>query len=162
MFQVVNDLNPRLSELVPIYYPNHSYSTRNSDHIHGKDRMLECTRLSVVYRGPQIWNNLDNSLKDMKSFSSFKKNLKRLLISHYETEWSPPILGCDLIDPASVFSHIDYHADCLSSVSSHLSLVHLFSDLLHSFATLLRPIVLSCYFCVVYLFSSLFHWHYNI
>ena len=86
MFQVVNDLNPRLSELVPIYYPNHSYSTRNSDHIHGKDRMLECTRLSVVYRGPQIWNNLDNSLKDMKSFSSFKKNLKRLLISHYETE----------------------------------------------------------------------------
>ena len=68
MFQVVNGLNTRLCELVPIGYPQHTYNTRNTDHIFGKDIELTCTRLSVVYRGPRIWNELDDSLIKVRFF----------------------------------------------------------------------------------------------
>ena len=86
MFQVVNGLNTRLCELVPISYPQHKYSTRNTDHIYGKERRLVCTGHSVVCRGPQIWNRLDASLKKVTSFSKFKKKIKDLLMSTYVTE----------------------------------------------------------------------------
>ena len=86
MFQVVNGLNARLCELVPISYPQHTYSTRNTDHIYGKERKLVCTGHSVVCRGPQIWNRLDASLRKVRSFSKFKKEVKVLLMSPYGTE----------------------------------------------------------------------------
>ena len=86
MFQVVNGVNARLSELIPIRYPQHTYSTRNTDHIYGKDRKLVCTGHSVVCRGPQLWNELDDRLRKVRSFSKFKKEIKVVLMSPYETE----------------------------------------------------------------------------
>ena len=86
MFQVINGLNARLCELVPVGYPQHTYNTRNTDHIYGKERKLVCTGHSVVCRGPQIWNRLDESLRKVRSFSNFKKKIKVLLMSPYGTE----------------------------------------------------------------------------
>ena len=86
MFQVVNGVNARLSELIPIRYPQHTYSTRNTDYIYGKDRKLVCTGHSVVCRGPQLWNELDDRLRKVRSFSKFKKEIKVVLMSPYETE----------------------------------------------------------------------------
>ena len=79
-----NDHTPL--ELVPITQPQHTYNTRNTDHIYGKDRKLVCTGHSVVCRGPQIWNKLDDSLRKVRSFSRFKKKIKEQLMSPYETE----------------------------------------------------------------------------
>ena len=50
IFQVVYGLNARLCELVPITHPQHTYNTRNTHHIYGKDRKLVCTGHSVVCR----------------------------------------------------------------------------------------------------------------
>ena len=86
MYQVVNCLNERLCELVPIRYPQHNYNTRNTDYVYGKDRKLVCTGHSVVCRGPEIWNKLDENLKKVRSFSKFKKRIKDLLMSPYESE----------------------------------------------------------------------------
>ena len=84
IYQVVHRLNTRLCELVPIRYPQHSYDIRVKDHLTGKDRKLTCTRHSVVYSGLQIWNKLDDSLKKVRSLSSFKKHYKKQLLSLYE------------------------------------------------------------------------------
>ena len=86
IYQVVHGLNARLCELVPISYPQHTYCTRNTDHIYGKERKLVCTGHSVVCRGPLIWNRLDASLKKVRSFSKFKRKIKDLLMSPYGTE----------------------------------------------------------------------------
>ena len=58
IFQVVNCMNTRLCNLIPISSPQHAYYTRNLDHIAGKFRRLDNPSLSVVCRGPVIWNDL--------------------------------------------------------------------------------------------------------
>ena len=83
LYQVVNRSNLRLCELIPISLPLHTYDTRNKNHITGKKRKLKCTSLSIVCRGPQIWNNLDGFIKLSQSFSSFKKNVRTKLLSSY-------------------------------------------------------------------------------
>lgn len=83
MYQVVFGLNNRLCELVPIHYPRHTYLTRNMHIITGKKRRLKSTGMSVVCRGPRIWNELDESLKTSSSISSFKQNLKKQLLNLY-------------------------------------------------------------------------------
>merc|ERR1711970_1475110 len=40
MFQVVNGLNTRLCELVPISYLQHKYSTGNTDHMEKKEDLF--------------------------------------------------------------------------------------------------------------------------
>lgn len=87
IFQVVHKLNYRLCELVPISRPQHTYHTRERHLITGKIRRLKCTSLSVVCRGPEIWNELEENLKLLHSVSVFKKNLKEKLLLIY-TFWS--------------------------------------------------------------------------
>ena len=77
MFQIVNRLNPRLSSLVPISSPQHTYPTRTKSQISGKLRRHVRTSMSVVCRGPQIWNRIDDGLKVLPSISNFKKQLKK-------------------------------------------------------------------------------------
>ena len=35
---------------------------------------------SLLYRGPKLWNNLDNEIKNILSLNTFKKRLKYLLV----------------------------------------------------------------------------------
>ena len=83
MYQVVNNINQRLCDLIPIYLPQHAYPTRKKHHITGKKRSLTCTRLSIAYRGPQIWNDLEGFIKKSQSIHAFKKNMKRKLLLTY-------------------------------------------------------------------------------
>ena len=83
IFQVVNSMNTRLCNLIPISSPQHAYYTRNLDHIAGKFRRLDNPSLSVVCRGPVIWNDLPIHLKMLYSFSKFKRDLKQYLSSTY-------------------------------------------------------------------------------
>ncbi len=63
MYQVVYKLNHKLCNLIPIHLPLHTHNTRFKHHIIGKRRRLKRTSLSVVCRGPRIWNELDDTLK---------------------------------------------------------------------------------------------------
>ena len=63
MYCVVNWLNDKLSELIPIYFPSHAYQTRKKHHIKGKKQKLKCTSFSIVCKGPQVWNDLDKVLQ---------------------------------------------------------------------------------------------------
>ncbi len=83
MYQVVHGVNNRLCDLVPVCRPLHSHDTRNKHFIFRNKRRLKGTSLSVVCRGPQIWNELDENTKMSQSVSSFKKNLKKYLLSKY-------------------------------------------------------------------------------
>ena len=83
MYQVVNNMNTRLCELVPISRPLHTHYTRKKHLITGKVRKLKSTSLSIVSRGPQTWNKLEGFIKMSQSFLAFKKNLKQKLLSTY-------------------------------------------------------------------------------
>ena len=87
MYQVVNNMNTRLCELVPISRPLHTHYTRKKHLITGKVRKLKSTILSIVSRGPQIWNKLEGFIKMSQSFLAFKKNLKQKLLSTYIWRW---------------------------------------------------------------------------
>ena len=82
MFEVVHNLNSRLSELVPVYWPDHPYDTRNKEDISGKKRLLEKTRLGIAYKGARIWNKIDEWMKSLL-FRSFKKALRENLLDSY-------------------------------------------------------------------------------
>ena len=84
LYQVTHGLNNRLCELVPIIVPLHTYETRNKHHITGKNRRLVSTSMGVVCRGPQIWNELSDTLRKVPSFSSFKHKLKASLLNSYK------------------------------------------------------------------------------
>ena len=80
---VVNRLNDKLSELIPIYFPSHAYQTRKKHHIKGKKRKLKCTSFSIVCKGPQVWNDLDKVLQMSPTVHVFKKRLRRHLLLQY-------------------------------------------------------------------------------
>ena len=84
MYQVTYGHNNRLSELIPISCPQHTYDTRNKHHITGKERRLVSTSRGVVCRGPQIWNELSDNLKKAPSISTFKHHLKASLLKLYK------------------------------------------------------------------------------
>lgn len=84
MYQVVHGLNCQLCHLVPVCLLLHMYDTRKKHLIMGKKRSLKCTSLSIVSRGPQIWNELEDDIKMSHSVFLFKKNLKRKLLSTYK------------------------------------------------------------------------------
>uniref|UniRef100_A0A6Q2ZN45 Reverse transcriptase domain-containing protein n=1 Tax=Esox lucius TaxID=8010 RepID=A0A6Q2ZN45_ESOLU len=83
IFQIVNNLNSRLNSLIPIYSPQHTYQTRTKSLIFGKYRRYLRTSMSVVCRGPQIWNGIDDDLKVLPSIFNFKKQLKKYYLSTY-------------------------------------------------------------------------------
>ena len=83
VYQVVNAINPRLSLLVPIQRRQHQYNTRNKHLLSGKNRDLVSSSRSVACRGLDLWNKMDDGLKSLCSFSSFKNNFKANLLSTY-------------------------------------------------------------------------------
>ena len=83
MYQTVNKLNHKLSDLIPIFLPQHGHNTRKKTLITGKKRKLKCTCFSIVHRGPEIWNELDEDLKMSHSLSIFKAKLKTQLLLTY-------------------------------------------------------------------------------
>uniref|UniRef100_A0A3B1IHU1 Reverse transcriptase domain-containing protein n=1 Tax=Astyanax mexicanus TaxID=7994 RepID=A0A3B1IHU1_ASTMX len=83
MYSVVNKLNDRLCYLIPIYLPSHAYQTRKKHYIMGKKRKLKCTSLSVVCKGPQVWNDIDIDLQMSQTIHVFKRRLRRRLLLKY-------------------------------------------------------------------------------
>lgn len=82
MFETVNKLNHRLSELVPVCWPQHSHDTRNIQLISGKKRRLVKTSLSITHKGAHIWNELEEWIKTLL-FHPFKRALRVNLLNSY-------------------------------------------------------------------------------
>lgn len=83
MYDVVNKRNEKMCELIPVHAPTHQYQTRKKSLIKGKDRKLKCTRMSISYSGPQLWNDLDKNVKSSLTLPIFKNNLKKHLLQKY-------------------------------------------------------------------------------
>ena len=83
MFQVVNRLNSRLSSVVPISSPQHTYQMRIKPFISGKCRRHVRASMSVVCRRLQIWNRIDDGLKVLPFISNFKRQLKNNFLLSY-------------------------------------------------------------------------------
>lgn len=86
MDQVVHRSNTHLCELIPLYSSSHRQNTRNKLLLKGKYRKLKCTRFSIGFRGPQIWNELENNIKHFTTFSIFKRNVKYCLLGSYASD----------------------------------------------------------------------------
>ena len=54
----------------------HKYNTRSSSNVHKIQARTNYQKYSVKYKGILVWNNLTNSIKDIKSFSLYKKKIK--------------------------------------------------------------------------------------
>lgn len=83
MYNVINMFNQRLRDHIPIYYPSHAYQVRTKLLLKGKNWKLKCTNFSIVFKGPQIWNDLDRVIQMSSSPQVFKDSLRRHLMSGY-------------------------------------------------------------------------------
>ena len=60
-----------------------TYPTRDETYCQPVSQRLTQTQRSVSYAGPTLWNELPSNLKSQNSLASFKKELKKLLLSAY-------------------------------------------------------------------------------
>ena len=67
------------------YTTNHGVNTRYSMKARPKGHILSRTKQSVSYSGPNLWNSLPNNLRNIKSLTLFKKQLKQTLLQKYLT-----------------------------------------------------------------------------
>ena len=66
-----------------INQPFHWYNTRGSVEPRTPNFNLTLARHAVPYRAPEVWRNLPACLKNINSFSLFKRGVKDYLISKY-------------------------------------------------------------------------------
>lgn len=59
----------------------------------GEKCKLNCISCSVVCRGPQVWNEIENSRKRSLSASALKKSLKHQLLQRYAKARIPETSG---------------------------------------------------------------------
>ena len=55
----------------------HSHNTRSSTKIHKEQARTNYKKISVKFKGGEIWNNLPTSIKNSKSLELFKKKIKK-------------------------------------------------------------------------------------
>ena len=59
----------------------HSYSTRQASNIHLNNPRTALAYKSIRHSGPDVWNSLPQSVRDVQKTHSFKKKIKHILIS---------------------------------------------------------------------------------
>ena len=68
---------------LPIFQYPHNHLTRNRGLSNPLYQRLSLTQQSVYYRGPIVWNNLPNEVRNSPSICSFKRVLKDHFLSFY-------------------------------------------------------------------------------
>ena len=58
----------------------HNHNTRSSTKFHIPLIRTKVSKLSIFYKGPTIWNNLNNNIISSPSLNTFKRRLKVHLI----------------------------------------------------------------------------------
>lgn len=62
----------------------HNINTRQIHNIYLPKVKLELVKRSFIYECPNIWSGLDNKIRSITSLTSFKSQIRRLLISQYK------------------------------------------------------------------------------
>ena len=63
----------------------HNYNTRHGNDLRTLFQRTSTTQHSLNFIGPRTWNELPTEIKDITTLESFKRNLKRYLLSNYQT-----------------------------------------------------------------------------
>ena len=63
-----------------------NYDTRNRNLLVPAYHRLSLTQHSITKRGPDVWNNIPEHIRNLNSFPLFKKYLKEFLVSSYSSE----------------------------------------------------------------------------
>ena len=61
----------------------HSYPTRTCNNIHLNNPWILLAHKALRHHGPDIWNTLPNSLKQITLLTSFKRSLTETLLNQY-------------------------------------------------------------------------------
>ena len=84
MFKFNNDILPPVFSNLFLYNNRvHSYPTRACNNIHLINPKLLMAQKSLRHHGPDIWNTLPDPLKQITSLTSFKRNIKQILLNRY-------------------------------------------------------------------------------
>ena len=78
MFKLLNTENNNL-----VQHPSHNYLTRTRQNIRIPIHSLTIFQHSLSYLGPTIWNALPEQIKQLRTLHSFKKHLKKYIVSQY-------------------------------------------------------------------------------
>ena len=78
MFKFYNNQLPKnLSDIFSAnYHIQHSYGTRHAGDCHLPRKSATLGQFSLAFQGPKIWNSIDNKTRNIKSFNTFKNNIK--------------------------------------------------------------------------------------
>ena len=84
MFRIVvlNEC-PTLMDCLELAYPDHQHSTRNRDKFVLPFPRIESLRTNFKYQCPNVWNNIPENIKNLKSLHSFKKSLISYMLNMY-------------------------------------------------------------------------------
>ena len=81
MYLCSRNLIPRhLSLNFHLNYDIHNHNTRSSTKFHIPLIRTNVSKLSIFYKGPSIWNNLNNNIISSPSLNIFKRRLRVHLI----------------------------------------------------------------------------------
>ena len=85
MYKVYTGLLPKnIMRYFTLARDSHNYSTRNHGQFEIKYRRTVLKSMSLSMRGPKLWNELPDYLKDMRSIKSFKNNCTKYLLVQYQ------------------------------------------------------------------------------
>jgi len=86
MYTYYHNLLPLLFDdffLFKCKYTIHSYYTRRPNALHLPAVRTVLRKLSIIFTGPLIWNQLNPDFNILPSVASFRSNYKKFLISGY-------------------------------------------------------------------------------
>ena len=66
-----------------IYFHTITITTRTCNNIHLNNPRILLAHKALRHHGPDIWNTLPNSLKQITLLTSFKRSLKETLLNQY-------------------------------------------------------------------------------
>ena len=60
----------------------HDYNTRNASQLHKISKRTDYAKHTLMHKGIDVWNSLDNKYKNINSYNSFKKYIKNHLFQN--------------------------------------------------------------------------------
>ena len=84
-----NSINGNLPHFLSTHfranYQIHNHKTRFSHNIHTYITRTNARKSTLMVSGPRIWNNIPNSIRNIKSSSLFRRTLKEYYLNMYRS-----------------------------------------------------------------------------
>ena len=85
MYQIYNKSirSTTLCNYFTVVNSHHDHGTRSSNQFYCNFARTAIRQNTILVKGPKIWKEIDNYIKDSKSLAYFKSELKKLLLDKY-------------------------------------------------------------------------------